>query len=57
MTRCVRRWSVGRSVIISYKGGKLHFHAPIGALLIVIIINIIIISSSINNNYIDNNNE
>ena len=49
--------SGGRSVIISYKGGKLHFHAPIGALLIVIIINIIIISSSINNNYIDNNNE
>ena len=26
-------WSVGRSVIISEKGGKLHFHAPIGALV------------------------
>ena len=24
--------SVGRSIIISLKGGKLHFHAPIGAL-------------------------
>ena len=25
-------WSV-RSVIISFEGGKLHFHAPIGALV------------------------
>ena len=25
-------WSVGRSVTILLKSGKLHFHAPIGAL-------------------------
>ena len=25
-------WIVGRSVIISWKGGKFHFHAPIGVL-------------------------
>ena len=28
-----RGWSVGRSVINSLKGKKLHFYAPIGALV------------------------
>ena len=28
----VGRWLVGQIFIISLKGGKLHFHAPIGAL-------------------------
>ena len=28
-------WLVSRSVIISYKGGKFHFHAPIGAFIAV----------------------
>ena len=56
MTRSVRRlvgWLVGRSIgrsvgrfvciTISWKVGKFHFHAPIGALVIIIIIIIIII--------------
>ena len=33
MNRSVRPLLVGRSFIIALKGGKLHFHAPIGALV------------------------
>ena len=36
MTRCVRRQFVRRSVIISWKDGKWHFHAPIGSLVIFV---------------------